>query len=246
LMPLTASGSVASATRQWQPRLIVSLAVLVAYKPMAAVIYQIAATLTESGDDVTTIVTGLVTLLLAAVALPVMLKFFSTWTGTRIGGAEGSGMLSAAGSVGASVASRPSGAPDRSQAVVQTRAMETTGPNSAAPAGADTPPPPEPMPAALSPSASPPAETATPISGVTPTAPTSATAPASAASGGQAALTSASSAAPASTASTASTAASGAASGAGVPGAVLQAGQGAYQSVQAAAEQTVPPGASDE
>jgi type IV secretion system protein TrbL len=131
MLPLAASGSLTRSTRGWLDRLIVWLIAIVAYKPAAAFIYYIgfsylSTTSSNAPGDISTLITGLMVLVLAVIAMPVMLKFFS-WTGTQIGGASGggSGFL---GAVGAATMARSYG---QSPAVRRAAAMEATGPGSA-------------------------------------------------------------------------------------------------------------------
>ncbi|MHA6622919.1 hypothetical protein [Pseudonocardia sp. DLS-67] len=144
MLPLAASGSLTRSTRGWLARLIVWLIAIVAYKPGAAFIYYIgfsylSTTSSNAPGNISTLITGLMVLVLAVIAMPVMLKFFS-WTGTQIGGASngGSGFL---GAVGAVTMARSYG---QSPAVRRAAAMEATGPGSVAthaspqPAGAAT------------------------------------------------------------------------------------------------------------
>lgn len=130
MLPLAASGSLTRSTRGWLDRLIVWLTAIVAYKPAAAFIYYIgfsylSTTSSNAPGDISTLITGLMVLVLSVIAMPVMLKFFA-WTGTQIGGAStgGSGFLGAAGAV---TMARSYGS---SPAVRRAAAMESTGPGS--------------------------------------------------------------------------------------------------------------------
>ena len=99
LIPIAASGSMSDSTKPWLGKAMVWLLTLVAYKPMAAMIYTIGFTLMGSGQDFTTLMTGGMVMLLAVIALPAMLRFFS-WSGAGNSGA-GVGGVMAAGAVGA-------------------------------------------------------------------------------------------------------------------------------------------------
>ncbi len=70
LLPLAAAGSMSPGTRPWLRR-------LVAYKPMVAFIYAAGFTLFGQGKDLSTVVLGVVVLVLSVVALPALLRFFS-------------------------------------------------------------------------------------------------------------------------------------------------------------------------
>ena len=105
MLPLAASGSINRSTRSWLDRMLGWLIALVAYKPAAAFIYYIGFSYLSSpevaaGGQVATMITGIMVLLLAVVAMPVMLKFFS-WSGISLSGASGggSGFLGATGAV---------------------------------------------------------------------------------------------------------------------------------------------------
>lgn len=100
LMLVAASGAINDSTKDWSGKLWGWLIALIAYKPAAALIYTIGFTLMGSGQDFTTVATGIAVLALAIVALPVMLKFFS-WSGTAISGSASIGGIAAAGALGA-------------------------------------------------------------------------------------------------------------------------------------------------
>ena len=144
LLPLAASGSVNEATKPWLSRMLPWLLTLVLYRPMAALIYMIGFTFLGSGNDVTTVMTGLMVLVLAVVAMPAMMRFFS-WAGVSAGGGGGAVM---AGAVGAASLM---GASSRARANKQASYIDATGPGSnnprpggAAPAGGPSTTPPGP------------------------------------------------------------------------------------------------------
>ncbi|GAA3238090.1 hypothetical protein GCM10017691_37840 [Pseudonocardia petroleophila] len=130
MLPLAASGSLTHSTRGWLDRLLVWLIAMVAYKPAAAFVYYIGFSYLSSpsaSDDgnVATMITGIMVLLLAVIAMPVLLKFFS-WTGTQIGGGggAGSGFLGAAGAVAMN------NGYGRAASVERAAAVDATGPGS--------------------------------------------------------------------------------------------------------------------
>jgi type IV secretion system protein TrbL len=135
-IPLAASGSLTRTTRGWLNRLMGWLVAIVVYKPAAAFIYFIGFTYLSSPSANTTgrtgtMLTGVMVLALAVVAMPALMKFFS-WTGANIGGAGGgSGFLGAAGAVAMSQAYQ------QSHAVSRASSMQATGPGSQAVRGAD-------------------------------------------------------------------------------------------------------------
>lgn len=132
MLPLAASGSLMRSTRGWLNRLLSWLLAIVVYKPAAALIYYIGFSYVSSPSSnapggIATMLTGCVVLLLAVIAMPILLKFFS-WTGAQIGGSGGggSGFLGAAGAVAMSRSYRGS------QAVDRAAATESSGPGTAA------------------------------------------------------------------------------------------------------------------
>ncbi|MFC4948106.1 hypothetical protein [Pseudonocardia sp. GCM10023141] len=105
MLPLAASGSLTRTTRSWLDRLMAWLIAIVVYKPAAAFIYYIGFAYLSSPSSnepggISTLLTGCVVLILAVIALPVLLKFFS-WSGLQISGSGGggSGLLGAAGAI---------------------------------------------------------------------------------------------------------------------------------------------------
>ena len=136
MLPLAASGSLNRATRGWLDRLLSWMLAMVAYKPAAAFIYYVGYSYLSTvaapagPGDLATMITGLMVLLLAVVAMPVLLKLFA-WSGTQVGGGNGggSGFLGAAGAVAMSQGY------GRSGSVGRAAAMESSGPGSATTAG---------------------------------------------------------------------------------------------------------------
>jgi type IV secretion system protein TrbL len=103
LLPLAASGSINESTKPWLNRMLPWLLTLVLYRPMAALIYMIGFTFLGTGNDITTVMTGLMVLVLAVIAMPAMMRFFS-WAGVSMtggGGAAMAGAIGAASLVGA-------------------------------------------------------------------------------------------------------------------------------------------------
>jgi hypothetical protein len=98
---LAASGSFTNATRPWLPRVLGWMLALITYKPAAALVYAAALALTGQGQDPRTVVVGLTMMLLAIVALPVLMKFFTWTTGAATAGGGGGLAALAAGSAAA-------------------------------------------------------------------------------------------------------------------------------------------------
>jgi hypothetical protein len=141
MLPLAAAGSLTKSTRGWLDKIIVWLIAMVAYKPAAALIYAIgfqylSSPAANNDGSIATLMTGIVVLLLAVVAMPVLLKFFS-WTGVQIGGASGggSGFLGAAGAIAMTRTSGGRGAVDRA-ADIDATGPGTAPASTAPPAGA--------------------------------------------------------------------------------------------------------------
>ena len=98
LLPLAASGSINESTKPWLNRMLPWGLTLVGYKPMAALIYMIGFTFLGTANDVTTVMTGLMVLVLAVIAMPAMMRFFS-WAGVSMSGGGGAAMAGAIGAV---------------------------------------------------------------------------------------------------------------------------------------------------
>ncbi len=106
-----AAGQLTTWGRQWFPRIASTCVALVLYKPMAAFIYSLGFQLIGQEQSLTTLVTGLMVVALAVIALPAMLKFFdfmgmhvsggSGALGVAVGGLAG-GALGAAAAMGGS------------------------------------------------------------------------------------------------------------------------------------------------
>jgi type IV secretion system protein TrbL len=126
MLPLAASGSLNASTKTWLNKVVAWLTALVLYKFMAAMIYAIGFKLLGSGQDIQTAMTGLMVLILAVVALPVMMKFFSWGTSAASGGGV-AGVL-ATGAMGAVALSQlSSGAGGAVQSAAN---MDRSGPGS--------------------------------------------------------------------------------------------------------------------
>ncbi|MBP2371391.1 hypothetical protein [Pseudonocardia parietis] len=120
LLPLAASGVLTNATRRWLPTMVAWLIGLVIYKPLAALIYAIGLGLVAEGEDFVAVLTGIVVLLIAVIALPAAMKFFS-WAQVGVGGG---------GSAGGVIAGAATGAVSMG-ALGSSRRQEMTGPGSA-------------------------------------------------------------------------------------------------------------------
>lgn len=110
---LAAAGSFGAATRPWLHRVVGWMAALIAYKPIAALVYATAFAMVGEGTDPRTVLVGLTMIVLAVVALPALMKFF-TWTTGAVADHGGSGTAVLGAGVSAmhalASASGPSGA----------------------------------------------------------------------------------------------------------------------------------------
>ncbi|MDV2477256.1 hypothetical protein F8M49_21810 [Rhodococcus zopfii] len=90
LIILAAAGQLTTWGRQWFPRIAGMCVALVLFKPIAAMIYTIGYQLIGTDQSLTTLVTGIMVLALAVIALPALMKFFS-FVGMQVGGGLGAG-----------------------------------------------------------------------------------------------------------------------------------------------------------
>jgi hypothetical protein len=103
-LPIAAAGGTTITTRQWFPKVLGWLLALIFWRPVAAMVYRIAAELPQAGTDTTAgslqvILMALTMMLLAVAALPAMMRLFSFATGSLGPGGGGLGVAVAAGSV---------------------------------------------------------------------------------------------------------------------------------------------------
>lgn len=135
LLPLAAAGSLAQSSKGWLNKMIPWLIALVAYKPMAAMIYVIGFTFLGGARDLQTAMTGIMVLLLAGIAMPAMMRFFS-WAGVTMA-AAGGGVGGALGSfAGARMGGGATGAAEPDTSITAANRMATSGPGSQ---GGDSP-----------------------------------------------------------------------------------------------------------
>lgn len=131
LILIAAAGQFSSWGRQWFPRIAGACIALVLFKPIAAMIYMIGFKLIGTEQSLTTLVTGIMVIALAVVALPSMMKFFS-FLGMQVGGGMGAGAVLAgavaAGAGGAMLASGMGGG-DAGSGDAHSSFMAATGPD---------------------------------------------------------------------------------------------------------------------
>lgn len=141
---LAAAGTLIRAA--WLQKVISWSLALACYKAAACTVY--AATFAMMGGKPRDFVMGLAMLVMSIVALPVLLKFFSHFTGS-IGGGGGMGMAGAGAAAGIHAASSMRGAVGGNSAGEHARYMETNGPGGrggasgpgSSPSGAEPTPP---------------------------------------------------------------------------------------------------------
>jgi hypothetical protein len=148
LVVLAAAGNFTAATRPWLQRLLAWMLALVAYKPMAAIVYYAALRTVGEGEDARTIFIGITMMVLSIFALPALLKFFS-WAvpaATSTGGG-GLGALAGAASTGMYAMAYAGGA-GRHGSVEQAQYLRSDlGPQRGSSGGGPTMPPVMPGPA---------------------------------------------------------------------------------------------------
>lgn len=129
LLIFAAAGQVSTWGRQWFPRISAMMLSLILYKPFAAAIYKIGFNLMGDEESLSSVMVGLMTIALAIIALPTMLKFFDFAATSVAGGASVGGVLAAAGIAGAAGASMmPSGGGGSGGGDAQSNYMASTGP----------------------------------------------------------------------------------------------------------------------
>ncbi|RJK95921.1 hypothetical protein [Vallicoccus soli] len=89
---LAAAGNFTAYGRPWLMKVLTWMVALIAYKPVAALVYATALTLAGEGEDPRTVVVGLTMMALSIVALPALMKFF-TWAGGTASGIGGAAAL---------------------------------------------------------------------------------------------------------------------------------------------------------
>jgi len=101
-LPVTAAGTNTQMGRAWFQRILGWLIAFVVYKPVAATIYAGAFYLIGDGQDITSVMSGLVLLMLSVLALPALLRLITPAVNGAVNGEFGGGLALAAGGVLAS------------------------------------------------------------------------------------------------------------------------------------------------
>ncbi|MBC3763444.1 hypothetical protein ACUN7V_20215 [Quadrisphaera oryzae] len=112
LLVLAAARNVTGYGRPWLGKVLAWMLALIAYKPVAALVYAVALRMTagpegslQAGGDPRTVIVGLSMIVMSVVALPVLMRFFSWATGDSGGPSRGLSTtlsLAAAGAQGVS------------------------------------------------------------------------------------------------------------------------------------------------
>ncbi len=95
--PIAAAGLIGESTKTWWPKLVSATIQLIVLKPVIALVFALGLNVTGGTQDVATLLTGLVVLLLAALAWPAIARFF-TFASVQTGGGMGLAGLIGAGS----------------------------------------------------------------------------------------------------------------------------------------------------
>jgi len=95
---LAAAGNMTGFGRPWLTKVLGWMLALIAFKPVAALVYATSLAMTGESDDPRTIVVGISMMVLAIATLPALMKFFSWATGST---GHGGGELAAALRLGA-------------------------------------------------------------------------------------------------------------------------------------------------
>lgn len=90
LMPVAAAGQVGgSITKQWLTRLWTTIIAIILYKPLAALIFAVGFLELGRGNGLWDFVRGMVTIALAIIAMPALMRLFTPIVGQAIGGNSG-------------------------------------------------------------------------------------------------------------------------------------------------------------
>jgi len=90
--PIAAAGMAAAPGRSWWPKMATATGQLIILKPAIALIFALGLELTGTSHDIETLLAGMLILLLAVVAWPVIARFF-TFTSVGLSGSTGLGMI---------------------------------------------------------------------------------------------------------------------------------------------------------
>ncbi|XVU24288.1 hypothetical protein ACQPZJ_44845 [Actinoplanes sp. CA-054009] len=131
MLQLAAAGSFTRATSPWMSKVTGSIVALIAYKPVAALVYATGLAFMSDHESTANFVVGLAVLALSVVALPAMAKFFN-WTVGSVQSSSGIGIFGAGAAAGVHAASSLRGLGGNS-AAEHGRYMDSHGPGSSGP-----------------------------------------------------------------------------------------------------------------
>lgn len=131
MLQLAAAGSFTRATSPWLGKVTGSIAALIAYKPVAALVYATGLAFMSDHESTANFVIGLAVLALSVIALPAMAKFFN-WTVGAVQTSNGIGIFGAGAAAGMHAASSLRGLGGNS-AAEHSRYMDNHGPGSSGP-----------------------------------------------------------------------------------------------------------------
>ena len=128
MLQLAAAGSFTRATSPWMGKVTGSIVALIAYKPVAALVYATGLAFMSDHESSANFVIGLAVLALSVIALPAMAKFFN-WTVGAVQTSNGIGIFGAGAAAGMHAASSLRGLGGNS-AAEHSRYMDNHGPGS--------------------------------------------------------------------------------------------------------------------
>lgn len=131
MLQLAAAGSFTRATSPWMGKVTGSIVALIAYKPVAALVYATGLAFMSDHQSTANFVIGLAVLALSVIALPAMAKFFN-WTVGAVQSSSGIGIFGAGAAAGMHAASSLRGLGGNS-AAEHSRYMDNHGPGSSGP-----------------------------------------------------------------------------------------------------------------
>jgi hypothetical protein len=122
--PIAAAGQVSDSTKEWWPKLVSATIRLILLKPVIALVFALGLSVTGGAQDFATLMTGLVVLVLAALAWPAIARFF-TFASVQTGGGMGlAGLLGAGSNAANSSNGMPVGAdPNQFSQAAEARTM---------------------------------------------------------------------------------------------------------------------------